>query len=67
MEFDTFYQYFLYSKNWAYIAIIVTLPLFVFFWNAVLYPTKDKDVLKIVDCIKSKVCCKCRAKDKKDA
>lgn len=59
MEFDTFYQYFIYSKNWAYILMIITLPLFVLFWNTCIYPTKDKDVLAIVDKIKSK-CGKCK-------
>ncbi len=27
MEFPTFYSYFLYTKNWAYIMMIVVLPL----------------------------------------
>ena len=33
MHFDTFYQFFIYSKNWAYIMMFITLPLFVVFWN----------------------------------
>ena len=63
MEFDTFYQYFIYSKNWAYISIILILPTFALIWNTIIYPTKDTDVLKIVDWVKSKLCC-CK-KDKK--
>ena len=30
MEFHTFYDYFLYTKNWAY----------VLYWNTVLFPKK---------------------------
>ena len=41
MEFDTFYQYFIYSKNWAYISIILILPTFALIWNTIIYPTKD--------------------------
>ena len=41
MHFDTFYQFFIYSKNWAYIMMFITLPLFVVFWNTILYPTQD--------------------------
>ena len=26
MHFDTFYQFFIYSKNWAYIMMFITLP-----------------------------------------
>ncbi len=45
MEFPTFYSYFLYTKNWAYIMMIVVLPLYVAYWNPVSYthltlPTK---------------------------
>lgn len=58
MEFDTFYQFFIYSKNWAYILMFITLPAFVVFWNTLLYPTKDKDVLRIADNIKGKLHCK---------
>ncbi len=62
MHFDTFYQYFLFSKSWAYIAIICILPIFALFWNTVLYPTKDKDVLSIIGWFKSKFpCSKCKA------
>ncbi len=62
MHFDTFYQYFLFSKSWAYICIILILPIFALFWNTVIYPTKDKDVLGIVAWFKSKLpCCKCKA------
>ena len=35
MHFDTFYQFFIYSKNWAYIMMFITLPLFVVFWNTI--------------------------------
>ena len=37
MEFPTFYSYFLYTKNWAYIMMFVVLPLYVAYWNLVLY------------------------------
>lgn len=40
MEFPTFYSYFLYTKNWAYIMMIIVLPLYVAYWNLVLYPPK---------------------------
>ena len=39
MEFDTFYQYFIYSRNWAYLLMFIALPAFVVFWNTILYPT----------------------------
>lgn len=42
MEFNTFYQYFLYTKNWAYIMMFVVLPLYVLYWNFVLNPGKKK-------------------------
>lgn len=42
MEFNTFYQYFLYSKSWAYIMMFVVLPVYVLYWNFVLYPGKKK-------------------------
>ncbi len=64
MEFDTFYQYFIYSKNCAYIAIILILPIFALFWNFVLYPTKDPDVLSL--CEKLKGICPRKACKKKD-
>ncbi|MDO5536656.1 MAG: hypothetical protein Q4F72_03910 [Desulfovibrionaceae bacterium] len=61
MHFDTFYQYFLFSKSWAYIAIICILPLFAFFWNTAIYPTKDKDVHRILGNLAAKLpCCKCK-------
>ena len=66
MHFDTFYQFFIYSKNWAYIMMFITLPLFVVFWNTILYPTQDNEVRAIIDKIKSKFCfCKCRCSKKK--
>lgn len=37
MEFPTFYSYFLYTKNWAYIMMFIVLPLYVLYWNACLY------------------------------
>lgn len=42
MEFPTFYSYFLYTKNWAYIMMIVVLPLYVLYWNLILYSGKKK-------------------------
>lgn len=42
MEFPTFYNYFLYTKNWAYIMMIVVLPLYVLYWNLVLFCGKKK-------------------------
>lgn len=42
MEFSTFYQYFLYTKTWAYIMMFLTLPIYVLFWNFVLNPDKKK-------------------------
>ena len=38
MEFHTFYDYFLYTKNWAYVMMFVTLPVYVLYWNTVLFP-----------------------------
>ena len=29
MEFHTFYDYFLYTKSWAYVMMFVVLPLYV--------------------------------------
>lgn len=43
MEFQTFYQYFLHTKEWAYLFMFVTLPLYVVFWNLVLYRPGDND------------------------
>lgn len=42
MEFPTFYNYFLYTKNLAYIMMFIVLPLYVLYWNLVLYPAKKK-------------------------
>ena len=59
MHFDTFYQYFLFSKSWAYLLLFIIPPLFAFYWNTAIYPTKDKDVLNLVAWAKSKLpCCK---------
>ncbi len=41
--FTTFYDYFLYTKSWAYALMFVTLPAFVVFWNFVLFPCKKED------------------------
>ena len=43
MEFDTFYQYFLYTKNWAYVMMFIVLPVYVLYWNFVLYPEKKNN------------------------
>ena len=40
MEFHTFYDYFLYTKSWAYVMMFVVLPLYVLYWNFVLFPDK---------------------------
>lgn len=40
MEFPTFYSYFLYTKNWAYILMFIVLPVYVAYWNLVLYKGK---------------------------
>lgn len=42
MDFPNFYSYFLYTKNWAYIMMIIVLPLYVAYWNLVLYSGKKK-------------------------
>ncbi len=47
-SFSTFYEYFLFTKTWAYGLMFVTLPAFTAFWLFVLYPCKkdgecDKD------------------------
>lgn len=34
------YDYFLYTKNWAYVMMFVTLPVYVLYWNTVLFPKK---------------------------
>ena len=38
MEFHTFYQYFLYTKSWAYVMMFIVLPLYVWYWNFILFP-----------------------------
>lgn len=40
MEFHTFYQYFLYTKSWAYVMMFIVLPLYVWYWNFILFPDK---------------------------
>ena len=42
MEFHTFYQYFLYTKSWAYVMMFIVLPLYVWYWNFILFPDKKK-------------------------
>ena len=42
MEFHTFYDYFLFTKSWAYAMMFVVLPLYVLYWNFVLFPDKKK-------------------------
>jgi hypothetical protein len=42
MEFSTFYEYFLYTKSWAYIMMLIVLPVYVLYWNFVLYPEKKQ-------------------------
>lgn len=42
MEFHTFYDYFLFTKSWAYAMMFVVLPLYVLYWNFVLFPEKKK-------------------------
>lgn len=43
MDFPTFYSYFLYSKNWAYLLMFIVLPIYVWYWNVVLFPSKRSD------------------------
>lgn len=40
MHFYTFYDYFLYTKSWAYVMMFIVLPLYVLYWNFVLFPSK---------------------------
>ena len=40
MDFHTFYDYFLYTKSWAYVMMFVTLPLYDIVWHPLLYPKK---------------------------
>ena len=42
MEFNTFYQYFLFTKSWAYVMMFVVLPVYVLYWNFVLFPEKKE-------------------------
>ncbi|MDR0816558.1 MAG: hypothetical protein LBN28_04105 [Desulfovibrio sp.] len=42
MEFHTFYSYFLYTKDWAYIMMFLVLPIYVVYWNTVLNPRKKQ-------------------------
>lgn len=37
MDFPNFYSYFLYTKNWAYLMMFIVLPLYVVYWNLILY------------------------------
>lgn len=53
-SFATFYDYFLFTKTWAYGLMFVTLPAFVAYWNLVLYPCKKED------------CECCKEEEKKD-
>ncbi len=52
--FSTFYEYFLFTKTWAYALMFVTLPAFVVYWNFVLFPCKKEE--------KESECC-CKHKD----
>ncbi len=38
--FTTFYEYFLYTKTWAYALMFITLPAFTAYWCFVLFPCK---------------------------
>ena len=42
MEFHTFYDYFLFTKSWAYVMMFIVLPLYVLYWTFVLFPDKKK-------------------------
>lgn len=42
-SFATFYDYFLFTKTWAYGLMFITLPAFVAYWNIVLFPCKKED------------------------
>lgn len=42
MEFNIFYDYFLFTKSLAYLMMFFTLPYYVFYWNTVLYPYDKK-------------------------
>ncbi|MBO4369343.1 MAG: hypothetical protein J5803_04515 [Desulfovibrio sp.] len=43
MDFNIFYDYFLFTKSWAYIMMFFTLPYYVFYWNTALYPYGKKE------------------------
>lgn len=45
-NFSTFYEYFLYTKTWAYALMFITLPAFVAFWSLVLFPDSKRYSLK---------------------
>lgn len=45
-NFSTFYEYFLFTKTWAYGLMFLTLPAFVAYWNFFLYPDKKRFSLK---------------------
>lgn len=42
MEFHTFYDYFLFTKSWAYVMMFIVLPAYVLYWNFVLFPERKK-------------------------
>ncbi|MDR1855537.1 MAG: hypothetical protein LBR22_00015 [Desulfovibrio sp.] len=42
MEFHTFYDYFVFTKNFAYVAMFLILPLYVVFWTTTLFPPEGK-------------------------
>ncbi|MDR1776669.1 MAG: hypothetical protein LBR31_02405 [Desulfovibrio sp.] len=42
MEFNTFYDYFLFTKSFAYVMMFIVLPVYVIYWNCVLFPTKKR-------------------------
>ncbi len=42
MEFHTFYQYCLFSTGWDYVMMFVVLPVYVLYWNFVLFPDKKE-------------------------
>ena len=44
--FATFYDYFLYTKSWAYIMMLIALPTYVWYWNCVLNEKKTKDFIR---------------------
>lgn len=48
-SFATFYDYFLFTKSWAYVLMFITLPAFVAYWNYVLFPDKKRFALKDED------------------